>query len=606
MIWYLCKIGHYVREITHQWFPRPQRKHPDPKKKQQSLRRRRLRQAVLTLSTLPLIVRGGESNPLGLVASTDLSKISHKQAQRIRQHLGDTNESGLLSHINALHAVCDTGASKISTNDINDFVAGTYNESQNQQVMKGIAGGLTIKGRGIVEFQVIDHHGIVQTLKGEGLLIEELPCRLVPPQIVMPNDDIGYYRINGTGGKFVFNNNHGEVGTPLDQSGLPSITLFKDADKAAEQLETAMYSCVVNERNQNLTPSQKESLRWHWRLGHPGMNVIRWLAGQGLLGKFSSRIANVTDTPLCGTCQYGKQTRKPTGTTRTETRLDKAGGITKDKLSPGDEVACDQFEVKKRGRLFKTGGKEKVADKFSGGTIFVDVATGYTRVYFQVSLGANETIAAKNAFEREAQSFGIAVWNYRTDNGIFSKEDFLAEIDKAEQRITLSGVGAHHQNGVAERAIRTVVTKTRTMLLHTQLRWPEHTPTELWPMAMQHATMLLNIIPNVNESLSPEEKFAKAFRSTNRLENAPVWGCPIYVLQPTLQDGKKLPKWQPRSCRGQFVGWSTLHASNVALVRNLNTGRISPQFHVVFDNWFETVTVDDEICHSFAQHRPIH
>ena len=81
MIWYLCKIGHYVREITHQWFPRPQRKPPDPKKKQQSLRRRRLRQAVLTLSTLPLIVRGGESNPLGLVASTDLSKISHKQAQ---------------------------------------------------------------------------------------------------------------------------------------------------------------------------------------------------------------------------------------------------------------------------------------------------------------------------------------------------------------------------------------------------------------------------------------------------------------------------------------------------------------------------------------------
>ena len=106
--------------------------------------------------------------------------------------------------------------------------------------------------------------------------------------------------------------------------------------------------------------------------------------------------------------------------------------------------------------------------------------------------------------------------------------------------------------------------------------------------------MLLNIIANVNESLSPEERFARAFRSTNRLENAPVWGCPIYVLQPTLQDGKKLPKWQPRSRRGQFVGWSTLHASNVALVRNLNTGRISPQFHVVFDNWFETVTVDDE------------
>lgn len=37
-----------------------------------------------------------------------------------------------------------------------------------------------------------------------------------------------------------------------------------------------------------------------------------------------------------------------------------------------------------------------------------------------------------------------------------------------------------------------------------------------------------------------------------------------------------------------------MHASNVALVRNLTTGRISPQFHVVFDNWFETTTADDD------------
>ena len=32
-----------------------------------------------------------------------------------------------------------------------------------------------------------------------------------------------------------------------------------------------------------------------------------------------------------------------------------------------------------------------------------------------------------------------------------------------------------------------------------------------------------------------------------------------------------------------------MHASSVSLVRNLNTGRLSPQFHVVFDPWFETV-----------------
>ena len=37
------------------------------------------------------------------------------------------------------------------------------------------------------------------------------------------------------------------------------------------------------------------------------------------------------------------------------------------------------------------------------------------------------------------------------------------------------------------------------------------------------------------------------------------------------------------------MGWSPMHASSVALVRNLMTGHLSPQFHVVFDPWFETV-----------------
>jgi hypothetical protein len=37
------------------------------------------------------------------------------------------------------------------------------------------------------------------------------------------------------------------------------------------------------------------------------------------------------------------------------------------------------------------------------------------------------------------------------------------------------------------------------------------------------------------------------------------------------------------------MGFSPLHASTVALARNLSTGHISPQFHVVYDDYFETV-----------------
>ena len=73
------------------------------------------------------------------------------------------------------------------------------------------------------------------------------------------------------------------------------------------------------------------------------------------------------------------------------------------------------------------------------------------------------------------------------------------------------------------------------------------------------------------------------------LQTCKVWGCPAYVLDPRIQDGKKLPKWQPKSRRGQFLGRSRRHASNIGLIRNLRTGSKTTQFHVVYDNHFTTI-----------------
>jgi hypothetical protein len=63
----------------------------------------------------------------------------------------------------------------------------------------------------------------------------------------------------------------------------------------------------------------------------------------------------------------------------------------------------------------------------------------------------------------------------------------------------------------------------------------------------------------------------------------------VYVLDPRLQDGKKIPKWHAKARQGQFLGFSPLHSTSVGLIRNLRTERISPQFHVVYDQDFETV-----------------
>ena len=67
------------------------------------------------------------------------------------------------------------------------------------------------------------------------------------------------------------------------------------------------------------------------------------------------------------------------------------------------------------------------------------------------------------------------------------------------------------------------------------------------------------------------------------------FGCPAYVLDPVLQDGKKLPRWKPKSRRGQFLGRSSKHASDIGLIRNLQTGYVLSQFHVVYDDFFTTI-----------------
>jgi hypothetical protein len=64
----------------------------------------------------------------------------------------------------------------------------------------------------------------------------------------------------------------------------------------------------------------------------------------------------------------------------------------------------------------------------------------------------------------------------------------------------------------------------------------------------------------------------------------------MYVLQPELQDAKKIGICLPQARRDMYLGVSPVHSSSVALALNLTTGFISPQFNVVHDDLFATVT----------------
>ena len=129
------------------------------------------------------------------------------------------------------------------------------------------------------------------------------------------------------------------------------------------------------------------------------------------------------------------------------------------------------------------------------------------------------------------------------------------------------------------------------MMLHSIIHWPGEARLELWPMAMDQAIYLWNNSPKRGSRMAPTEIFTgMKFENYNHLQRAHVWGCPVYVLDPMLQDGKKVPKWLPCARRGLYVGVSQRHSTTVGHVLNLNTGHISDQYHCVYDDTFSTVS----------------
>ena len=163
-------------------------------------------------------------------------------------------------------------------------------------------------------------------------------------------------------------------------------------------------------------------------------------------------------------------------------------GLKKGDLYPGQRISVDHYVCKAPGRLYSSKGATNARDMYHGGSIWVDHASGYISVQHQVSLSAADTIKAKLKFEREAYDFGVAIQGYHTDNGVFTSKDFMEVLLGAKQDIRFSGVRAAHQNGVAERGIKTVVSMARTMLIHASMHSPEGTITaQHWPMAMDYA-----------------------------------------------------------------------------------------------------------------------
>ncbi len=220
----------------------------------------------------------------------------------------------------------------------------------------------------------------------------------------------------------------------------------------------------------------------------------------------------------------------------------------------------------------------------------MDYYSGFIYLHNQVSLRAGETLQGKHAFERFSLAHGVRLKAFRADNHPYRADEFVKDLELQGQSITYSGVGAHHQNGVSERNLATVSLWARALLMTQLLHWPDQFDPSLWPFAMEQAVHIWNHLPRSRSGHSPIELFTGISQPVDdTLLRARVWGCLVYVLDPKLQDGKRLPKWHRRSRCGMHLGVSPSHSDTVGRILNLRTGAISCQYHMVFDKQFSTV-----------------
>ena len=543
-----------------------------------------------------------------------------------------------VAHEDEMPIVIDTGASRSLSPLRSDFLTFTSVDSK----ISGVGAQASIQGVGMVKWTVTDQNGASHTIETMAYYVPAASIRLYSPQFHFRENLCGRLSLDNTGVTLslpsaksplkvlsfpfqassnlpimlpsshpsllsgFFANHFGDrrMFPALDKTPLGSFDpVFENID--VDFAPSELHAFLLDKSNSNLSSAQKELLLIHWKSGHVDMRRLQTMmhptkaldssdSRHNLCPPvvFKTKFAktHLCEPPKCLACILAKMDKVSSGVSKVSARDDKFMALSKGKLAPGDEVSVDQYVVSEKGRLLRSFGREPALSQLSGGgTIYVDHATGRVFIFHQVSLRAGETLTGKRKFERMMHQAGHRVKKYHGDNGIFASAAFRQDCLLKDQDLDFSGVGAQHQNGRAERAIRTITSLSRAMMIHAALHWFDSHDLSLWPMAMDHAVDIWNTLPS-SDGLSAEEKLTcQKVSSFDALRQLHVWGAPTYVLEPKLQDGKKVPKFDPRSRQGKFLGYSQDHASSVALILNRTTGKISPQFHCLFDDFFQTV-----------------
>jgi transposase InsO family protein len=292
-----------------------------------------------------------------------------------------------------------------------------------------------------------------------------------------------------------------------------------------------------------LASATEPALLWHQRFAHlaPGSlsKLVHMVTG------ISTKPEEFAELPFCEPCAMGKQARLP---------FPESTSVTTHPLELVHTDVCGPMQVASLG----------------GRKYFVTLLDDFTGLSFAVPIPHKSSVASelKRVLNELETQCGFKVKTLRSDRGgeylNTELKDFFASKGIIHQT---TAPHTPQQNGKAERLNRTLIERTRTLLVESQL------PISLWAEAVSTVNYLRNISPSTGRDITPFEAFYGNKPDVSALR---VFGCVAYALTP-----KELrQKLEPTSQRGRMVGYEP-HSKAYRIF--LDTGKVIISRDVIFN-----------------------
>ena len=386
------------------------------------------------------------------------------------------------SKSNAFPLIWDSGASVCVSNCKQDFISFSSNPSIAS--LGGYAKGQEgqVQGEGQVLWSIEGTDGVLRTLKLKAFYLPSCKVRLISTSAVLSTYSGETFTIDKDGGKLSGIPNCPTRRPIFAQINKRSNLIVSIGHRYGSQPQREVHVASIpsmKEQNHNLSVAEKELLRWHERLGHISFRKVQHLMRLGVLSSSVSAkrlhtAAAKLKAPKCAACIYAKQKVRSAPGRTTSIQHERSGVLRKNNLLPGQEVSVDHFICSQQGRLFTSRGRSADKDMFCGGCLFIDHASNFVHVEFQKVLTSHATINSKLSFEDFCRDHGVVASRYLSDNGsAFTSTEYSDHLSTFEQITRFAGVGAHHHNGHAERAIQTIMSISRAMMIHSGMHWPD-------------------------------------------------------------------------------------------------------------------------------------